>query len=248
MIGKIKGLLQQNILKKVTQKIFNFYNSIETIYPKELVFNEDDRILILAPHPDDEVIGCGGLLLKYTNQCKVICITDGRYGDNNIDLQEMIKIRKNEFTSVMHKLNITDFKFLDIEDTKLKYNYEIFKQIDFDKFDYICIPNSLEQHTDHKAVFELIIKAYRENLIKNNIKILMYEVWGALPLVNFYIDISNNIEEKKELINMYHSQVKHINYADKISSLNNYRGMIASKEYIEGYLIMNIKDLEETLC
>ena len=52
------------------------------IYP--LVIKETEKILIVAPHPDDESIGTGGLLSLYSNQCDVIVMTDGRYGNTEI--------------------------------------------------------------------------------------------------------------------------------------------------------------------
>jgi len=243
IVNSVKNRLQNGFIKKLYYKIFNFYNSIETIYPKELKFDNNNKILILAPHADDEVIGCGGLLLKYSKQCDVICLTDGRYGDRDIDIHNMIKIRKNEFISVMTKLNIKNFNFLEIEDTKLKYNYEVLNQISFNNYDYICIPNNLDQHPDHKVVFNHIQQAYKDKLIKKNIKIIMYEIWGTLPIVNYYIDISHIVQQKKEIINLYHSQIKYIDYATKILALNEYRGMIANKKYVEGYFIINIRDL-----
>ena len=43
----------------------------------------DEKILIVAPHPDDECIGAGGILCTYTNQCEVIVLTDGALGQKN---------------------------------------------------------------------------------------------------------------------------------------------------------------------
>ena len=40
--------------------------------------DEKARILIVSPHPDDETIGCGGILAKYGSQCDVVVLTDGR--------------------------------------------------------------------------------------------------------------------------------------------------------------------------
>jgi LmbE family N-acetylglucosaminyl deacetylase len=158
MLNKIKQKLKGNIVKKVIKKIFNFYNKMETIYPEPLNIKKTDKILILAPHADDESIGCGGLLLKYASQCDVIFLTDGRYGDVNIEPSEMIEIRKKEFESVMIKLKVNNFSLLGIEDTKLESNYNIFKSINFNGYDYICMPNNLDQHPDHKAVTKHIKK------------------------------------------------------------------------------------------
>lgn len=243
VVSKIKQKLKNNIVQKIIKKIFNFYNKLETIYPVKLSIKSTDKILILAPHADDESIGCGGLLLNHSSQCDVICLTDGRHGDKDIEPSKMIEIRKKEFESVMTKLQVNNFKLLGIEDTKLESNYDVFKDIKFNAYDYICIPNNLDQHPDHKAVWKHMKRANKEKLIKTDRKIIMYEIWGALPIINYYVDISNEIEKKKEIINMYHSQVKFIDYASRINGLNHYRGMIANKECIEGYFMMKIKEL-----
>ena len=44
---------------------------------------------------------------------------------------------------------------------------------------------------------------------------------------------------------MYHSQVKHIDYAAKIASLNEYRGMTVNKKSIEAYFILNVDDFND---
>ena len=238
----IKKFLKNYIVEKAYKKVYTFYASLGTIHPKTLDFKESDKILILAPHPDDEVIGCGGLLLKYSTQCDVIVLTDGRYGDSSIPPSEMIKIRKEELTSVMKEVGIKKYLFLDIEDSKLKEGYEQFQMIDFNHYNYIVIPNNLDQHPDHKAVFSHIMRAFKDKLIQKDVKIAMYEVWGALAITNFYIDISDIVDKKRDIINMHYSQVKDINYADKILGLNKYRGMTAmNKEYVESYFILNIR-------
>ena len=71
------------------------------IYP--LVIKETEKILIVAPHPDDESIGTGGLLSLYSNQCDVIVMTDGRYGNTEIPPDQMREIRKKEFCQAMKK-------------------------------------------------------------------------------------------------------------------------------------------------
>ena len=45
-----------------------------------ITIKPNDKCLVLAPHADDESIGCGGLLLKYPNNFEVVVLTDGRKG------------------------------------------------------------------------------------------------------------------------------------------------------------------------
>ncbi len=54
----------------------------ESVYP-EISFDDNDRILILAPHPDDEVLGCGGIIQKALEKKLPVSIVFFTYGDNN---------------------------------------------------------------------------------------------------------------------------------------------------------------------
>lgn len=54
----------------------------------------DDKILIIAPHPDDECIGCGGLLSLYPEKCSVVVMTDGSQGNINVVPEQEAIIRK----------------------------------------------------------------------------------------------------------------------------------------------------------
>ena len=71
--------------------------------------DEKARILIVSPHPDDETIGCGGILAKYGSQCDVVVLTDGRLGmstEKKQSEEELAEIRKREFESAMQFFKI----------------------------------------------------------------------------------------------------------------------------------------------
>ena len=63
-----------------------FYTSLakalESEWP-EVTLEANDRILVLAPHPDDEIIGCGGIIQKALSMHLPIRIVFSTYGDNN---------------------------------------------------------------------------------------------------------------------------------------------------------------------
>ena len=63
----------------------------------EINIKSNDKILIVAPHPDDECIGTGGILCKYHKQCTVIVLTDGALGNNSNCLSECKSVRQQEF-------------------------------------------------------------------------------------------------------------------------------------------------------
>lgn len=231
--------------KDILTVIYKKLRDNKVIYPKPLQIESTDKILVLAPHADDESIGCGGFLFKYAKQCKVVCLTDGRLGDPNVPMNELMRIRKEEFISAMNFAVVEDYQFLNIQDGNLLNEFDRFKEIDFESYDYIFIPNILDQHPDHKAVGIHLAKLLKSKKIKS--KICMYEVWNALALPNSYIDISDIPEKKKEMVSLYQSQTKHIDYQNRILSLNNYRGMSVGAEFAEVYSCVSATEFLEMM-
>lgn len=236
---KYKSFVYSNRLIKIT-KAFQY----EKLYCKELELKETDKCLLLAPHPDDETFGCGGLLLKYPQNFDVVCLTDGRCGGYGEEPPEKLKkIRKAEFESVMNELSVSSYKILDVEDRKLLYSYDTFKSIELEKYDYIFLPNYFDQHKDHKAVTNLVQKYFIEHKPNDNLKIAFYEVWAALPMPNYFIDITSITDKKKELIKIYASQLRYVSFINGIISLNGYRGMLVNRGFAEVFSIMSLNTL-----
>lgn len=228
----------------VISKIYKLLLSV-SFKMQELEIKEDDKCLCLAPHPDDESIGAGGILLKYPDNFKVICLTDGQRGSKVLSREETIKIREQEFSDAMEYAKIKDFQMLKIQDKNMINSYDLFQTIDISDYDYIFIPNILDQHPDHKAVSVNLLKLLKEKKYKKNLKILMYEVWSSLPLPNCYVDIEEIKENKKEMINKHKSQVETLDYTNKIIELNSYRALQVFKNCIEAYCMIDISTLKK---
>ena len=84
-----------------------------------LTIKSNDRILIVAPHPDDECIGAGGILALYPQMCTVLVLTDGGQGQGDVPPEKERKIRKCEFYAEMRELGIKRYQMLDYEDGTL---------------------------------------------------------------------------------------------------------------------------------
>ena len=220
-------------MKKLKRFLISKLNGFDLPNPpkiKKWEIKPTDKICVLAPHADDEVIGCGGLLAKYGKQCDVILLTDGAFnGDENIQ-----KIREDEFTKVMQFLKIENFTFMRAKDTQLVEAYDLFKKIDFSTYDYVVMPHPFDPHKDHVVPQAFFNKLKNKNHLKA--KAVYYEVWGAMNEPTNFVDISDVVETKRKAIEMYESQ-KNIDYAGRILGLNHYRGMRHNVEYAEAYMI-----------
>jgi LmbE family N-acetylglucosaminyl deacetylase len=192
-----------------------------------------DKCLILAPHSDDESIGCGGFLIKYAPQCDVIILTDGSLGNIEYSPEENIAVRSKELKNAMEYLGVNSYECLNISDKKLRANLKKLNKIEFKKYDYIFVPNQYESHVDHYCIYNKV-----KWLLKfSKIKLVSYEVWSTLPTPTNYVDISDIVSKKRELIDFYSSQMTYINYKERILALNSYRGMRAYIDYAEAFLI-----------
>jgi LmbE family N-acetylglucosaminyl deacetylase len=83
--------------------------------------------LVLAPHPDDETLGCGGTIIKKKMagaKIRVVFTTDGRHAQDLIPEEHLKNIRTREVLAATHSLGLDekDVIFLEFEDTKLKEN------------------------------------------------------------------------------------------------------------------------------
>lgn len=239
------------MIKKILFKknIFDFSKITASfnLKPQEFAINKCEKALCLAPHADDESIGMGGVLSLYAENFDVILLTDGRKGIKNLPLNEIIETRKNEFEQAMKIASIKNFSYLDCQDKKLLWSENKFCEIDIANYDYIFIPNIIDQHPDHKAVALNLSKLLKIKEHKSNLKICFYEVWSALSLVNAFVDITDAVDRKKEMIASYASQTSQKDYEYHALGLNQYRGMLKDKKFVEAFCVLNTKDFNK-LC
>lgn len=235
-------MLKEKLFKHLSYK-FNKLTASINLKPKKLSLNPNQKCLCLAPHADDESIGMGGLLSLYPNLFDVILLTDGQKGIKNKNTEEVIKIREEEFRNALNVAGINNYTFLHALDMKLLDNFDVFKTIDLEKYDYIFLPNVIDQHPDHKAVSLLLKRLLDEGVkVKSDLQICFYEVWSTLGLINAFVDISDVIESKKAMINCYKSQISQKDYEYYALGLNQYRGVFKDKKYVEAFCVLDLED------
>ncbi|WP_340022730.1 PIG-L family deacetylase [Paenibacillus sp. FSL K6-1096] len=201
------------------------------------------KVLVLSPHHDDEVIGCGGTLLTYLDddtEIVIVYMTDGRFGIKPEDAW----IRKEEAQKVWDKYDRVKQIFLDFEDTKLTENSLEARGIltdllnDF-KPDMIFTPWILDLHVDHRSTSIIL----RESLCQaelSNCTVSSYEVMCP-AYSNHSVNITKKMEAKMSFLELYKSQHTYLNIKNTTLSLNEFRGhlfRLKSITYAEGFCVL----------
>ena len=222
---------------------------------------KNKKILIVAAHPDDEILGCGGTIIKYKkfSEIEVMFMTDG-VSSRGKDKLKALK-RKEESLKLFKFLKLKKPTFLNFPDNKmdsipmLKIVKQIEKKIKNFKPNVIITHFSHCLNIDHKKTFEAVMTASRP--IKNtNIKtILSFEILSSTEWSqnfkdnfnpNFFIDISNLITKKINALKFYKSEIKkfpHSRSFKGVESLAKLRGISCGCKNAEAfYLVRHIED------
>ena len=214
------------------------------------------RVLVIAPHPDDETLGCGGTLLKHVaagDSVSWIIVTkayEPRWPREVIDRreQEIEKVsaaygfaKRFRLTFPAARLDTVPLEEL------LKSINEIVAEV---KPDWIYTVHTGDIHSDHRIVFEATMSAVKS--FNNGVqRLLSYETISstdAMPsstatvfLPNVYCDITPFIERKLEIMSLYQGEVHPYplpRALESIRALARFRGATVATEYAEAFMLL----------
>jgi len=211
------------------------------------------KILVIAPHADDEVLGCGGFLLHERDKGSEIHIVVGTIG--GIDVRQNFADRLNEFVSVNKVLGSTGYYMFQGKDAILDTvpSMEIITKLDsyIDKIrPDIILVNYSSHHQDHKKLYDCAMASLRLREGYSPELVCLYEypfIGGNSDYINggrMYHDISNIIKDKIELFELYKSQIRikpsPLN-SNGVTSLAQIRGLEFGVEYAEMFYVIKAK-------
>lgn len=198
-----------------------------------------ERVLVLAPHMDDETIGCGGTLALHAARhahVTVVFLTDGRGGSGvsalagearRLQESEVTAVRKREARLALEALGIADMRCLDAPDGRLSECIgavapELRAVLLDVQPDLVYVPFFLEEHADHRAAGSVLVAAAAGTGFK--FQCMGYEVWTPL-FPNCLVNIDATMEAKKLALGRYRSQMQHADYLHASIGLNAYRSI-----------------------
>ena len=185
---------------------------------EKIIFTEEDRIAIVAPHPDDECIFAAGALLFASDRTDIFVLTDGSHGNKERSVQEEAVVRKKQFDAEMEYVKPHAVYWFGVEDSKLSENPGIVSKIDFTPYTRIFLPWIESLHPDHRAAAEMCINEIRKQ--GGHAECYSGEVYKPFPSPSHYIDITSVVEEKRRLIRFHEDQTA---LEDVVISLNAFR-------------------------
>ena len=226
------------------------------------LFRQNDKVLIVAPHCDDEVLGCGGIIKFLTEQDieTTLYIVTGHGGEEHpIWPKDIWDTVQKECQNASSFLGIKEIIFGNLPAVCLpdlpiyKVNKEIESVLNETKPSIIFMPWKGDMHKDHEFINYALSVNLRPYLSKNkNLRlVLSYEVLSEtnLPiehsnfsqfLPNFYFDISEYISYKLKALGFYKSQLKDSpspRSIEAVKALAKLRGVHIGKEFAEAFII-----------
>ncbi|MCI8473106.1 MAG: hypothetical protein HFE65_08405 [Clostridiales bacterium] len=203
----------------------NYFNMQQ---PKYKISIPGSRIMVIAPHPDDEVIGCGGTILKGLNQqvFDIVYITNGEKGFVS-EHAGTAEIRIQEAVNNWNSYNNIHLHFIGLKDSDIICDLDSIRKIGevilTNQPDCILLPDVTDHNIDHLACNLLIHEAL---LLFSYTHILIwgYEVWSAIN-PDIVVNITEYYQGKCQMIHNYISQFQQFDY-ETLFTLNNKRTAI----------------------
>jgi LmbE family N-acetylglucosaminyl deacetylase len=212
-------------------------------------------VAVIAPHPDDEILGVGGSLREFS-RCGIktaLLIVSGHlpplYSYKEF---ERTKVEAEKAKSIV---GVDDIEFLEVPATKVhqletaELNGKISDFIRRKSPDTVFIPFP-DRHIDHRTIFDACLVACRPVGVNHPLHILAYETlsetyWNA-PYIepnfqpNLFIDITKSIESKIEALEAYASQINGSpsRSPDAVRALARFRGSQNNCEFAEAFQLI----------
>jgi LmbE family N-acetylglucosaminyl deacetylase len=212
-----------------------------------------EKVVVLAPHMDDETIGCGGTLALHAARgadVTVIFLTDGRHGGTPTAEQQqrglsIVDIRRDEARAALAEIGIRKMEFLDAEDGRLGADPQTALQLRElllrTQPDIVYLPYFLEQHEDHTAASPLLRQAVEGTRL--DFQCHSYEVWTPL-FPNCFVRIDDTVELKRRALLKYESQLAGMDYLHTSLGLSAYRSnaiLDGNCRFVEAFCVHSLR-------
>lgn len=221
------------------------------------------KILVFAPHPDDEVLGCGGVIAKYSgagDKVTVCIVTSGHPPIYDVSVAESHGWPHNLYPEIInsHKiLGVSETVFFEYPAADLEsvpryiLNDKVQRLVQRIKPEIVYIPHFGDMQRDHALTSEAVMVSMRprgDHIVRS---VYAYETlseteWN-IPHIsktfipNIFVDISSTFDMKVEAMNCYQSQLSEFpepRSIEAVASLAKLRGSTSGVRYAEAFSLV----------
>jgi len=216
-----------------------------------------EHVLVVAPHPDDETLGCGGPLLRLAQsgaQLAWLIVTGiSREGGFSEDRVRERDAEIEKVSSLFGFKEVFNLRFptrqldrVPFQDLMGRFSavYESFKPAQ------VFLPNRSDVHTDHRIVFDVAAACSKWFRFPSVQRVLAYETLSETDFAlgepsifrpNYYVDISNHLERKLEVLQTYKSELDEFPFPrsiEAVRALAKLRGCTAGFNAAEAFQLL----------
>ena len=216
------------------------------------------QILVVAAHPDDEILGVGGTIIKHAqdgDMTHVLILGEGAMSRANAEKKEIEILHKSAARAgeIIGFKNIFFAHFPDNSfDTVslLKITKEVEKYVEEIKPDIIYTHHKYDLNVDHRLVFEAVLTACRPCNENCPSEIYTFETLSSTEWQskdskqfkpNFYVNIEGNVEQKIKALREYKTELRaypHSRSEEGVKILAQYRGLEAGLKFAEAFCLI----------
>lgn len=195
-------------------------------------------VVVLAPHMDDEAIGCGGAIALHRRagaEVHVVFTTDGAWGEPALRNRDpaldgarraLTERRKDESRACARVLDVSHLHFLDGPDGALEATPTLARELR-DLLRRIApvivyVPSVFDSHADHWATCLLLAGALEA--LPPGAVIREYEVWTPMPITRV-ADITGVADLKRRAVAVFQSQLGEVDFVSTSMGLAQYRSV-----------------------
>jgi LmbE family N-acetylglucosaminyl deacetylase len=214
------------------------------------------KVLVIAVHPDDETLGCGGTILRHRERGDevywlIVTNISEKYGYD----RSRVRDRQKEIDRVSREYGFKDVFKLNMPAARLdqvpRHDLveSVRKVIDSVKPDTVILPYEFDVHSDHRIGFEAAyscIKVFRHPSVR---KVMMMEVLSETEYAsaghaftpNCFVDVTEHLERKIGILNLYKGETGRHPFPrseESVRAIATSRGAAAGCRYAEGFMIL----------
>lgn len=217
-----------------------------------------NRVVVVAPHPDDEIIGCGATIAKHIengDEVTIIIATNASIGAPELFSEDSAKSTREEAIKAHRFLGVKETVFFEFPAPALnafpefKISLEIgrvFKRINPT---HLYLPHPGDIHQDHKAIYRASLVAARPQRDHKILNIYCYETlseteWTPMQekafVPNYFVDVTDFFSKKLEAMKFFGSQIKkfpHSRSLEAFEALAMYRGATVGVKKAESFVV-----------